>query len=192
MKSRPWFLWLAAAAAIPVLAGCVVVVGKDVPGIEDEGETVVFDEDGTEFVTDERSDAAFVGETSPALARDARVIGSTENIGPFSDAILAGSHLFVSGNIARDPDTGEIVRGDIRRSTRLVLDQIGDVLRQAGLGYGDVVKATVFLADMADYDAMNEVYREYFPVSPPARSCVEVARLARDADVEIEVIAVRP
>jgi len=111
-------------------------------------------------------------------------------IGPYSQAIRAGNLLFVSGQVPIDPATGALVDGDIRAQTRRVLDNIGEILRAAGASYDAVVRATVFLADLGDFAAMNEVYAAYFPPPPPARSTVEVSRLPRDARIEIDVIAV--
>ncbi|HWP99700.1 MAG TPA: RidA family protein [Vicinamibacterales bacterium] len=111
-------------------------------------------------------------------------------IGPYSQAIRAGNLLFVSGQVPIDPATGALVDGDIRAQTRRVLDNIGEILRAAGASYDAVVRATVFLADLGDFAAMNEVYATYFPPPPPARSTVEVSRLPRDARIEIDVIAV--
>ncbi|HXH07046.1 MAG TPA: RidA family protein [Vicinamibacterales bacterium] len=111
-------------------------------------------------------------------------------IGPYSQAIRAGTLLFVSGQVPIDPATGALVDGDIRAQTRRVLDNIGEILRAAGASYDAVVRATVFLADLDDFAAMNEVYAEYFPPPAPARSTVEVSRLPRGARIEIDVIAV--
>jgi 2-iminobutanoate/2-iminopropanoate deaminase len=120
-------------------------------------------------------------------------------IGPYSQAIRAGNLLFTSGQIPLDPTTGTIVPGTIREQTTQVLSNLTAVLAAAGAdGLGDmthVVKTTVFLKDMADFAAMNEVYAEYFApegIIPPARSTVEVARLPKDALIEIEVIAQLP
>jgi 2-iminobutanoate/2-iminopropanoate deaminase len=114
-------------------------------------------------------------------------------IGPYSQAVVAeGKLLFTAGQVAIDPQTGQFVQGDIKIQTRRVLENVRAVLESAGAGFRDVVKTTVFLKSMDDFSAMNEVYAEYFKDSPPARSTVEVARLPRDAKVEIEVIAVLP
>ena len=111
-------------------------------------------------------------------------------IGPYSQAIQAGNFLFLSGQIPLDPKTGELVKGDIRKQTRQVLENIKGVLESQGLGMEDIVKATIFLKDIGNFNQVNEVYATYFPTSPPARSTVEVAKLPRDADIEIEIIAV--
>src|SRR5271167_1120643 len=116
-------------------------------------------------------------------------------IGPYSQAVRVGDTVFTSGQIALDPATGSLVTGGIREQTTRVLDNLTAVLSEAGLSMARVVKTTVFLKDMADFAAMNEIYARYFApegVVPPARSTVEVARLPKDALVEIEVIAKRP
>jgi len=111
-------------------------------------------------------------------------------IGPYSQAIRAGNLLFASGQIPIDPVTGAVVDGDIAAQTRRVFENIAGVLKAAGASLDHVVKTTVFLADMNDFAAMNAVYGEYFSLPAPARSTVQVARLPRDARVEIEVVAV--
>jgi len=111
-------------------------------------------------------------------------------IGPYSQAIQAGNFLFLSGQLPLDPVSGEIVKGDIREQARRVLENLKGVLESQNLGMDDVVKVTIFLKDMGNFSQVNEVYATYFPSSQPARSTVEVARLARDADIEIEAIAI--
>jgi 2-iminobutanoate/2-iminopropanoate deaminase len=111
-------------------------------------------------------------------------------IGPYSQAIQAGNFLFLSGQIPLDPKTGELVKGDIRQQTKQVLENIKGVLESQKLGMEDVVKVTIFLKDIGNFNQVNEVYATYFPSSPPARSTVEVAKLPRDADIEIEAIAI--
>jgi 2-iminobutanoate/2-iminopropanoate deaminase len=111
-------------------------------------------------------------------------------IGPYSQAIQAGNFLFLSGQIPLDPASGELVKGDIREQARRVLENLKGVLESQDLGMGDVVKVTIFLKDMGNFNQVNEVYATYFPSSPPARSTVEVAKLPRDADIEIEAIAI--
>ena len=110
-------------------------------------------------------------------------------IGPYSQAIRAGNLLFLSGQIPLDPNNGELVKGDIGRQTEQVLENIKGVLESQKLGMEDVVKVTIFLKNIGDFNRVNEVYGTYFPSFPPARSTVEVARLPRDADIEIEAIA---
>jgi 2-iminobutanoate/2-iminopropanoate deaminase len=110
-------------------------------------------------------------------------------IGPYSQAIQAGNFLFLSGQIPLDPKTRELVEGDIRLQTRQVLENIKGVLESQKLGMEDVIKVTIFLKDIGNFNEVNEVYATYFPSSPPARSTVGVAKLPKDADIEIEVIA---
>ena len=110
-------------------------------------------------------------------------------IGPYSQAIRTGQLLFASGQIPTDPATGAIVDGDVAAQTRRVFDNLGAVLKAASLSFADVVKTTVFLADMNDFAAMNEVYGKYFSEPYPARATVQVARLPKDARVEIDLIA---
>jgi 2-iminobutanoate/2-iminopropanoate deaminase len=110
-------------------------------------------------------------------------------IGPYSQAIKANGFVFVSGQVAFDPATGAIVEGAIARQTERVIENLKAILEAAGSGLNKAVKTTVFLKDMNDFVAMNEVYARYFTTSPPARATVEVARLPRDVRVEIEVIA---
>jgi 2-iminobutanoate/2-iminopropanoate deaminase len=111
------------------------------------------------------------------------------SIGPYSQAIQAGNFLFLSGQIPLDPRTGESVKGDIQQQTQQVLENIKGVLESQKLGMENVVKTTIFLQDIGNFNQVNEVYATYFPSSPPARSTVEVAKLPRDADIEIEAIA---
>jgi 2-iminobutanoate/2-iminopropanoate deaminase len=110
-------------------------------------------------------------------------------IGPYSAALRAGQLLFISGQVPFDPATGTLVDGDIAAQTRRVLQNIGALLDAGGLSYDAVVRTTVFLADMNDFAAMNDVYRTFFPEPYPARSTVQAARLPRDARIEIDVIA---
>jgi 2-iminobutanoate/2-iminopropanoate deaminase len=122
-----------------------------------------------------------------------REIISTENapraIGPYSQAVRAGGFVFASGQIPIDPATGEFVAGGVAEQTDQVLRNVSAVLEAAGTGLDRVVKTTVFLADMNDFIAMNEVYGRFFGAQPPARATVQAARLPRDAKVEIEAIA---
>lgn len=110
-------------------------------------------------------------------------------IGPYSQAIQSGDLLFTSGQIPLDPATGQMVDGDVTAQTRQVMANLGAVLAAAGVDFAAVVKTTIFLVDMADFAAVNAVYATHFPAAPPARSTVAVARLPRDARVEIEAIA---
>jgi len=110
-------------------------------------------------------------------------------IGPYSQAIKTGDFVFASGQIPIDPQTGEFVAGGIREQTERVLKNLAAVLEAAGTGLDQVVKTTVFLADMGEFAAMNEVYGRFFTDVPPARATVAAAGLPRDARVEIEAIA---
>ena len=110
-------------------------------------------------------------------------------VGPYSQAVRAGSFLFVSGQIAIDPATGQVVAGDVAAQTRRVMENLGEILKAAGSSFGQVVRTTVFLTDIADFPAMNEVYGTYFSAPAPARSTIQAARLPRDSKVEIDVIA---
>jgi 2-iminobutanoate/2-iminopropanoate deaminase len=112
-------------------------------------------------------------------------------IGPYSQAIQAGGLVFCSGQVGLDPQTGELVSGGIQAEARRALQNLGAVLDAAGVGPADVVKTTVFLADIKDFAALNEVYATFFSDPPPARSTFGVAALPKDARVEIEAIAVR-
>jgi 2-iminobutanoate/2-iminopropanoate deaminase len=110
-------------------------------------------------------------------------------IGPYSQAIRAGSLLFVSGQIPLDPATGALVEGDLATQTHRVFQNLGEILTAAGATFDDVVRTTVYLADMNDFPAMNEVYATYFRSPAPARATVQAARLPKDARVEIDLIA---
>jgi 2-iminobutanoate/2-iminopropanoate deaminase len=110
-------------------------------------------------------------------------------IGPYSQAVRAGSLVFVSGQIPIDPATGSLVGGDIVAQTHRVFQNIGEILNAAGASFDQVVRTTVYLADMNDFAAMNEVYATYFSSPAPARATVQAARLPKDARVEIDVIA---
>jgi 2-iminobutanoate/2-iminopropanoate deaminase len=111
-------------------------------------------------------------------------------IGPYSQAVRAGQMLFASGQIPIDPATGEFVAGGIAEQTEQVMRNLSAVFEAAGASLNQVVKTTVFLVDMDDFTAMNEVYGRFFSENPPARATVQAARLPRDAKVEVEAIAV--
>ncbi len=111
-------------------------------------------------------------------------------IGPYSQAVKAGGFIFVSGQIAIDPATQQVIEGDISAQTERVLKNVTAVLKAAGSSLEKVVKTTVFLKSMSEFAAMNEVYGKFFSSQPPARSTVEAARLPKDVLVEIDVIAV--
>ena len=110
-------------------------------------------------------------------------------IGPYSQAVKAGDFLFLSGQIPLDPATGQIVAGGIDAQTRQVFANIGAILGAAGLSFDEVLSATVYVADMNDFARVNEIYATYFNTPAPARATVQVARLPKDALVEIQVIA---
>jgi 2-iminobutanoate/2-iminopropanoate deaminase len=110
-------------------------------------------------------------------------------IGPYSQAVRSGSFLFCSGQVPLDPKSGQIVPGDIAAQTRRVLDNIAAVLRAEGLTFDNVVKTTIFLTDLGDFQTVNEVYASYFKQNPPARSTVQVSALPKGAKIEIEAIA---
>lgn len=112
-------------------------------------------------------------------------------IGPYSQAVEANGFLFCSGQIALDPVSGQILSGSVAEQAELVMKNISGVLEEAKLGFDNIVKTTIFLTDMADFPAVNEVYGKFFKAQPPARSTVAVAGLPRGVKVEIEVIAVR-
>jgi 2-iminobutanoate/2-iminopropanoate deaminase len=122
-----------------------------------------------------------------------KIISTTEApgaIGPYSQAVRSGSFLFCSGQIPLDPKSGQIVAGDIAAQTRRVLDNIAAVLKAEGLNFDNVVKTTIFLTNLGDFQTVNEIYASYFKQNPPARSTVQVAALPKRANVEIEVTAV--
>ncbi len=111
-------------------------------------------------------------------------------IGPYSQAVKVGNMVFVSGQIPLDPETGQLVAGGIEEQTRRVLLNLQAILEAAGLGLGEVVRTTVFLADLADFPKMNQVYAEFFGNVPPARTTVQAAALPRGALIEVDAIAV--
>jgi 2-iminobutanoate/2-iminopropanoate deaminase len=113
-------------------------------------------------------------------------------IGPYSQAVKANGFIFLSGQIPLDPASGQLVTGSTGEQTRQVLVNLSNVLKSAGCDMSNVVKTTVFLKDMKDFDQMNAVYGEFFAASKPARATVQVAALPKNVDVEIEAIAVAP
>lgn len=119
-----------------------------------------------------------------------RAAGAPQAIGPYSPAIRVGNLLFISGQIPIDPATGALVGGDITAQTERVMRNLAALLEAAGLGFEHVVRTTVFLADIGEFGAMNECYARFVSDPPPARSTVQVARLPRDARIEIDAIAV--
>jgi 2-iminobutanoate/2-iminopropanoate deaminase len=126
------------------------------------------------------------------IAHMKKIISTNEApgaIGPYSQAVRSGNFLFCSGQIPLDPKSGKIISGDIAAQTRRVLDNIAAVLRAEGLSFDSVVKTTIFLTNIGDFQTVNEIYGSYFKQNPPARSTVQVSALPKDANVEIEVIA---
>ena len=112
-------------------------------------------------------------------------------VGPYSQAILSGNTLYISGQIPMDPATGKIVEGGVKEQTEQVLKNIGAILQEAGFSYNDVIKSTCLLSDMDNFAAMNEVYAKYYPSDPPARAAYGVVKLPLGVMVEIETIAVK-
>lgn len=112
-------------------------------------------------------------------------------IGPYSQGVYSGNMIFTSGQLGMNLETGEIDRTDIKAETKRALENLKAVIEEAGASLDDVVKTTLFIKDMNDFALINEVYAEYFVKSKPARSCVEVARLPKDGNVEIEAIAIK-
>jgi len=112
-------------------------------------------------------------------------------IGPYSQAVAAGGFLFISGQIPTNPATGEIISTDIKAETKQVMENIGAILSKAGIGFGNVVKTTIFLTDMQSFAGVNEVYGAYFTEQFPARETVQVSALPRNVNVEISVTAIK-
>lgn len=129
------------------------------------------------------------------MSEDAKKVFSTERapaaIGPYSQAIRFGKFLFISGQIPVNPDTNEMVKGQIEDQAEQVISNIKAILESAGMDLRDVVKTTLFLKRLEDFNRVNNIYKCYFADNPPARSTVEVSRLPKDADIEIEAIACR-
>ena len=112
-------------------------------------------------------------------------------IGPYSQAIQSGNMLFVSGQIAIQQSTGQMLTGNIEEETRQVMTNLDEILKVAGMDFTNVVKTSIFLKDMGNFPKVNAIYGEYFPSNPPARETVEVSRLPKDVNVEISCIAVK-
>lgn len=112
-------------------------------------------------------------------------------IGPYSQAVLAGNILFVSGQIALQKSSGTLITGSIEEETTQVMTNLQEVLKAAGLSFRHVVKCSIFLKDMSNFPAVNEIYGRYFSENPPARETVEVSRLPKDVNVEISCIAIK-
>ncbi|AOY57537.1 MULTISPECIES: RidA family protein [Desulfococcus] len=118
-----------------------------------------------------------------------RTSDAPQAIGPYSQAVKTDTLVFVSGQIALDPATGSLIDSDIRTETRQAMTNLGNILIAAGSSLDKVVKATLFIRNMDDFAMINEVYGEFFSTDPPARACVEVARLPKNAHVEVEAVA---
>ena len=128
----------------------------------------------------------------PVQHKEAVRLPGTQPTGlPYSPAIKVGNMMFLSGAIGSDPKTGELVSPDVAGQTRQCMEKLKAVLHQGGMDFSDVVRATVYLADINDYNNMNKVYATYFLKDPPARACVQVAKLVRGAKVEISMIAIK-
>ena len=132
--------------------------------------------------------------TKPDISMEKKIISTTSApaaIGPYSQAVLSGNTLYCSGQIAIDPSTGNIVDETIEKETEQVMKNLGAVLREAGMDYSNIVKCSIFMADMEDYAAINEVYARYFETDPPAREAVAVRTLPKNVRVEISAIATK-
>ena len=112
-------------------------------------------------------------------------------IGPYSQGLLVNGMLFVSGQIPLDPYSGELIKGDVQAQAKQVMANILSILKEADMDFSDIVKASIFLSDMNNFEKVNEVYASYFKVDPPARECIQAARLPKSVDIEISVIAVK-
>ena len=137
--------------------------------------------------------AAMFGTATDAQMPSKRAFnGAVKPIGPYSPGVGAGGTVYLSGQIGLDPVSGQIVEGGTEAQAKRVMDNLGAVLKEAGLSYGDVVKTTIYMTDLAEFAKVNDLYATYFPAGgvPPARSTVQVARLPKDVRVEIDVIAV--
>lgn len=111
-------------------------------------------------------------------------------IGPYNQGVMAGNTLYVSGQIPLNPANGELVKGDVKEQTQMVMENLKAILREAGMDFSNVVKCSIFISDMKDFPKINEVYGGYFTETPPARETVQVAGLPLGVDVEISCIAV--
>jgi 2-iminobutanoate/2-iminopropanoate deaminase len=138
-------------------------------------------------------DSLIVGTRFPVTVADMKKPIFTSEapsaIGPYSQGIRSGRFLFCSGQIPLDPKSGEIVSGDIATQTRRVMENVAALLRTEGLTFDHIVKTTIFLTDLGDFQKVNEIYGSYFKQDPPARSTVQVSALPKGTNVEIEVIA---
>ena len=130
------------------------------------------------------------------MTREKKTIISTPKapaaIGPYSQAIRSNGLLFISGQIPIDPESGELIKGDAGEQAERVLKNLQAILEAAGMGLEDVVKTTLYLKSLGNFEKVNSIYERYFPNNPPARSTVEVSRLPKDAEIEIEAVAIKP
>ena len=143
-----------------------------------------------------RSDVASGNHIGLCSMNDKKFIVSTDQapaaIGPYSQAVGYGGLLFLSGQIALDPSSGELINADVMEETAQIMSNLAEVLRCAGLDFTHVLKTTIFLRNMTDFQAVNEIYGGFFHGDPPARATVEVSRLPKDVSVEIDMIAAAP
>ena len=137
----------------------------------------------------QRSSGDVIGGEIVSMKHIIKTAGAPRAIGPYSQAVEAGGFVFVSGQIPIDPETGAVLQGDVKEQARRVMENAKNILAAAGCGMADVVKTTLYLKNMNDFAAVNEVYGGYFPSDPPARAAVEVSRLPRDVAVEMDFIA---
>ncbi len=129
--------------------------------------------------------------TLPMSKSVIKTSNAPEPIGPYSQAVLVGNTLYCSGQIAIDPKNGQMVQNNIKEETKMVLENIKALLNEAGMDFSNVVKSSIFISDMNQFSEINEVYGSYFTEPYPARETVQVARLPKDANVEISIIAVK-
>ena len=120
-----------------------------------------------------------------------QISGAPAPIGPYSQAVLINDTLYVSGQIPMDPITGELLTGSIKDLTKGVMQNIGNLLKEENMDFSNIVKCTIFLKDMSQFNEINEVYATYFSDLPPARETVQVSMLPKDVDIEISCIAVK-
>lgn len=112
-------------------------------------------------------------------------------IGPYSQGVMAGNMLFISGQLPIDPETMELVGGSIENQTKKVMENIEAILKEVGATFNDIVKTTIFLTDLGNFAEVNKAYGEYFNTNKPARACIEVSKLPKDAEIEIEAIVIK-
>jgi len=123
------------------------------------------------------------------MKRIIRTDKAAQPVGPYNQAVKVGNMLYVSGQIPLDPVSGQIIKGDVQEQTRMVMQNLGAILAEAGMDFGHVIKCSIFITDMKDFPKVNEVYAAYFEKDPPARETVQVGALPKFVDVEISCIA---